>query len=161
MRPDCLDLFFLTGKKIAMHQWCSVEVFPTKVWVNWFLISVLDDNLLPVIARHFSNRRWIFQENNASFHVSARANKWKLENDINTLPWPVQSCDLNILENVWKMLKLSVKRRLNEIPIPMTKNKLYEIFRVPSLYTKYKVCMQVCWGEFDRHYEPASIEELR
>jgi hypothetical protein len=72
----------MTGKQIAMHQWCYVEVFPTKV--NWFLISVLDDNLLP----DTSNCRWIFQEDNASFHVSARANQRKLENDINTLPWP-------------------------------------------------------------------------
>jgi hypothetical protein len=28
-------------------------------------ISVLDDNLWPVIARHFSNRLLIFQEDNA------------------------------------------------------------------------------------------------
>jgi hypothetical protein len=28
-------------------------------------ISVLDDNFWPVIARHFSNRLWIFQEDNA------------------------------------------------------------------------------------------------
>jgi hypothetical protein len=49
-------------------------------------ISVLDDNLSPVIARHFSNRLWIFQEDNAPSKVSVRAKQWKEENDINTLP---------------------------------------------------------------------------
>jgi hypothetical protein len=49
-------------------------------------ISVLDDNLSPVIARHFSNRFWIFQEDNAPSKVSVRAKQWKEENDINTLP---------------------------------------------------------------------------
>jgi hypothetical protein len=49
------------------------------------LFSVLDDNLWPVIARHFSNRLWIFQQDNAPCHVSVRANQWKEENNINTL----------------------------------------------------------------------------
>lgn len=42
-------------------------------------ISVLDDNLLPVFVKYFSNRRWMFQEDNAQCHVSARANQWKLK----------------------------------------------------------------------------------
>ena len=65
-------------------------------------ISVLDDNLClwPVIARHFSNRLWIFQEDYAPYHVAVRANQWKEENYINTLPGPSQSPDLDIIENV-------------------------------------------------------------
>jgi hypothetical protein len=31
---------------------------------------------------------WIFQEDNAPCHISVRANQWKEENNINTLPWP-------------------------------------------------------------------------
>jgi hypothetical protein len=45
-------------------------------------ISVLDDNLWPVVVRHFSDRPWIFQEDNALCHVSLRANQWKDENRI-------------------------------------------------------------------------------
>ena len=46
-------------------------------------ISVLNDNLWPVITRHFSNRLWIFQEDNAPCHISVRTNQWKAENYIN------------------------------------------------------------------------------
>jgi hypothetical protein len=39
--------------------------------------------------------------------VSRRTNQWKTENDIPTLEWPPQSPDLNIIENVWIVIKSS------------------------------------------------------
>jgi transposase len=42
-------------------------------------------------------------------HVSRRTNQWKTENDIPTLEWPPQSPDLNIIENVWKVIKTKVQ----------------------------------------------------
>jgi hypothetical protein len=43
-------------------------------------ISVLDDNLWPVVVRHFSDRPWIFQDN-ASCHVFLRANRPNIQNN--------------------------------------------------------------------------------
>ena len=78
-------------------------------------ISILDDNLWPIVAQHFGNRPWIFQEDNAPCHVSARANEWKRDNSIGSLPWLAQSPDYNIIENVWKTIKIRVQRRISEI----------------------------------------------
>jgi transposase len=47
--------------------------------------------------------------------VSRRTNQWKTENDIPTLKWPPQSPDLNIIENVWKVIKTKVQRRIDDI----------------------------------------------
>ena len=47
-------------------------------------ISILDDNLWPVVARHYVNP-WTLQEDNASCHVPRRTTAWKTENGILTL----------------------------------------------------------------------------
>jgi hypothetical protein len=78
-------------------------------------INILDDNLWPVIAQHFPTSPYIFQEDNAPCHVSRWTNQWKTENDIPTLEWPPQSPDLNIIENVWKVIKTKIQRRIDDI----------------------------------------------
>ena len=80
---------------------------------NYF--EVLNEWLWPVVARHFANRRWIFQEDNSPCYVSLHSNHLKQENKVNTLPWPAQSPDINIIENVWEVLKHRVQRWTNEI----------------------------------------------
>jgi transposase len=78
-------------------------------------INILDNNLWPVIARHFPATDFIFQEDNAPCHVSRQSNQWKSDNNIRTLDWPPQSPDLNIIENIWKVIKVRVRRRICKI----------------------------------------------
>ena len=109
VRPDCLGQLddFETTCRASVMFWGCITYYGvgTLVAIDGNMntdkyISVLDDNLWPVVVRHFSDRPWIFQEDNAPCHVSLRANQWKDENGIRTLLWPPQSPDLNIIENV-------------------------------------------------------------
>jgi hypothetical protein len=55
---------------------------------------------------------WRYMENNA-VHTSRRIKHWKQENDVQIMPQPALSPDVNIMENMWHIIKDKIKRYHN------------------------------------------------
>ncbi|MBW0560387.1 hypothetical protein O181_100102 [Austropuccinia psidii MF-1] len=49
-------------------------------------------------------------EDGTPIHTAQILSKWRATNQIDKLPWPAHSPDLNLIENVWKVLKTHVMK---------------------------------------------------
>ena len=77
-----------------------------------------------------------FLQDNDPKHTAKSTKKWLSENIVNVLQWPNQSPDLNPIENLWRFLKIQIKKRA-----PSNINKLKTIYqeewsKIPTYYCK-------------------------
>jgi transposase len=97
-------------------------------------LSVLHDYLLPTTQQYFDNRPYLFQQDNAAIHTARIVSDFFQQHNVNVVEWPANSPDLNIIEHVWRYLKIEIYK----VHIVNNKEKLWE--RVQSV-------MQTMWSE--------------
>ena len=122
-KPECM--FAECKPKVSVMIWdCVTWHGPgTLCKVNGTInaekyISILDDQLWPVIARHFPDNSYTFQDDNAPVHRARVVERYKHENNIRGMIWPAQSPDINIIENCWLRVKRDLQNRTGEIANP-------------------------------------------
>lgn len=93
-----------------------------------YIETILEPVLLPFI-QHLPEA--VFQQDNARPHTANITTGFLAENNVNCLPWPARSPDLNPIEHVWDMMD----RRLRRLPHP------------PNNLGELRQQLQIAWNE--------------
>jgi hypothetical protein len=103
-------------------------------------ISILEDNVWPVIVRHFPGNDYVFQDDNAPVHRARSTKEYVARTRLKHMSWPKESPDLNVVENIWLYIKRKLEVRIHKInsnsdlfreifsiwqTIPLTYNRIF------------------------------------
>jgi len=77
------------------------------------MVKIYKVGLLKSIEHIFGENSdgWILQEDNDPKHRAKLVERWKAENNIEVLPWPSASPDQNLIENVWRLMKIKMAKK--------------------------------------------------
>jgi len=79
--------------------------------------------------------RYVLMHDGATCHTSASTRSYLRENSIRMLEnWPPQSPDINIIENLWDLLKTNVRNRLPQTIDDLWQYTQEEFFNIPNDY---------------------------
>ena len=90
------------------HVCCFRENLKTDL-----LCRIYKRYLLSTASDHFgrNSTNLALQEDNDPKHTSQLAKQWRSKYEVQRIDWPSMSLDLNLIKNVWKLLKMNLARK--------------------------------------------------
>ena len=80
------------------------NIFQTAITKSPTYIDLLRRSIVPICKFNYGQSFW-FQQDNSRIHTARIVKEYMTESHFPVLPWPSRSQNLNIIENIWKMLE--------------------------------------------------------
>ena len=84
----------------------------SKIYINQMLIELS----FPFYDTCVRERDFmIYMNDDVDYHIFKTTTAWKRANDFKRMNWSIQFSDLNLIENLWRLIKLRINERRHQI----------------------------------------------